>query len=155
MRKDKEYYNYIVNYSEDNKAISYKDLKKEITKKAKKECKNHLKLIKTELRHERIYGLEIPTIMSISTAISTIALYTGITEKNSDALLIGSAFAAIALANVGLSLLDSEKKERRAKIKQLKKKKKEIKAFYKAEIETKLAQERKFIDGKKPYVKTK
>lgn len=155
MKNDKEYNNYIINYTKDNKAISYKDLKKEVKKKNKKECKNHLKLIKAELRHERIYDLEIPSIMGISTAISSIAFYMGITENNSDALFIGTSFAVIALANVGLALLDSESKERKAKIKKLTKDKNDIKSFYKTETETRLAQERKFIDSKKPYVKTK
>lgn len=155
MRNDKEYYNYIINYTKDNKAISYKDLKKEITKENKKACRNHLKLIRTELRHERIYDLEIPSIMGISTAISSIALYTGITNNNSDALFVGSSFAIVALANVGLALLDSESKERKAKIKKLSKEKKKIKNYYETETEIRLAQERKFIDSKKPYVKTK
>ena len=155
MKNDKEYYNYIINYTEDNKAISYKNLKKEIIKENKKACKKNLKLIKSELRHERIYDLEIPTIMSASTALSPVAFYIGITEQNSDALLLGSGCVLIALANVGLYFLDSEKTERKEKIKKLKEQREQIKNFYKKETDERLTKEREFIDSKHPYVKKK
>ncbi|MBQ2639346.1 MAG: hypothetical protein IJF92_01080 [Bacilli bacterium] len=155
MKNDKEYYNYIINFSDDNKAISYKQLKKEITKENKKKCKNHLKLIKSELRHERIYGYEIPTILGVSSVSSIAGFYEGIANNDSDGILIGSLLGCVLLANIGLFLLDSEKEERKKRIENLKYQKRKLKKMYEQDTEKRLESERVFIDSKKPYVKTK
>ena len=160
MKNDKEYNNYIINFSEDNKAISYKDLKKEIKKENKQDCKTHLKLIKKELKHQRIERLQTPTIISMSTLCSTFSYSDAFTDNTLTGnritgIALGTALAILAVGFTGYSLVNPETKERKEKIKELKKQKQEIKGLYEADLENRLASERKFIDSKKPYVKTK
>lgn len=155
MKGDRKYNKYVIKCDTNGKAISYKDLKKDITKENKKKCRNHLKLIRSELRHERIYKLEIPTILGISSISSIAGFSEGIANNDSDGIFLGSLFSIVALANIGLYLLDADKEARKKRIENLKYQKRELKKLYEQDTEKVLESERRFIDSKKPYVKTK